>query len=202
MSKSRPAPSHLSLYIIAEQISFRRAALKEITVLPATIRTPARWLLAAIVFTALSACLPVLLPTEPTAVPEPAHSFTLSTLDGNSLALSDYQGHWVLVNFWATWCGPCVDEMPYLQELATTHEDLTVLGVNMREQPSDIEPFVNDLGITFPILLNPDDAMLLAYSPQGLPLTYVIAPKGTVVYRQYGPLEPEHFDAWLDMQKR
>lgn len=134
----------------------------------------------------------------PTASPEPAHDFTLSTLDGGAITLATLQGRWVLINFWATWCEPCREEMPYLQALADTHAgDLVVLGVNMREDRDDVQAFADEIGIDFPILLQPDDAMLLAYGPRGLPLTYVVAPDGAVAFKQFGPLLPDTFDSWL-----
>jgi thiol-disulfide isomerase/thioredoxin len=135
---------------------------------------------------------------QPTATREIAHDFTLTTLDGEPIHLQDLQGRWVLINFWATWCGPCRDEMPYLQQIYDDYTNqLTVLGVNMREAPDEIQPFIDEIGVDFPILLNPNDEMLLWYGPRGLPLTYVIAPDGSVAHKQFGPLEPETFDAWL-----
>lgn len=125
----------------------------------------------------------------------PATEFTLASLDGTTVHLSDLRGQYVLVNFWATWCLPCRDEMPYLQELATDHgADLTVLGINMRETATEIQPFIDEVGVTFPILLQPDDATLLSYGIRGLPLTVLVDPRGQLVYRRIGPLEPDVFD--------
>jgi thiol-disulfide isomerase/thioredoxin len=132
--------------------------------------------------------------------PEVAHNFMLTTLDGGTLSLYELRGRWVIVNFWATWCGPCRNELPYLQQLAETHAaHVVVLGINMREEAATIRPFLADIGVTFPILLNPDDATLLWYNTRGLPLTFVIAPDGTVAYYQYGELRPEEFDRWLTL---
>ncbi len=134
------------------------------------------------------------LPEEPIAYEaieahEPAYDFALPTLDGGSVRLSELRGHWVLVNFWATWCAPCRDEMPYLDRLGSQHPgNLVVLAVNMREPPSVIAPFVAELGIDLPILLQPDDAMLLAYDVRGLPVSVLIDPAGMVVLRTVGPL--------------
>jgi thiol-disulfide isomerase/thioredoxin len=140
-------------------------------------------------------------PATATPALELAHEFALSALDGGQLALRDLRGQWVILNFWATWCGPCREEMPYLEALAARHAGrVTVLGVNMREAAGEVQAFVDAANVTFPILLNPDDAMLLWYGPRGLPLTYVIAPDGTVAYTQFGPLEPTKFDGWLAEQ--
>lgn len=129
---------------------------------------------------------------------EVAHDFFLPALAGDKQKLSDLRGRWVVVNFWATWCAPCLQEMPYLQELADTHGDiLTVLGINMREEPTQIAKFATDNGITFPLLLAPDDETLIAYNVIGLPATWLIAPDGTVVYKQFGALAPDEFNLLL-----
>lgn len=106
---------------------------------------------------------------EPTVVEmepsEVAPDFALVTLDGATVRLSELRGRWVLINFWATWCAPCRDEMPYLDRLAATHPDrLTVLGVNMREPATEVAIFADKLNLRLPILLAPDDATLLAYN--------------------------------------
>lgn len=125
---------------------------------------------------------------------EPAHVFTLPTLDGAELSPAELRGRWVLVNFWATWCLPCREEMAYLQRLSQENPDeVVVVGVNMRESPEVVQDFVAETGVSFPILLNPDDATLLSYDVRGLPLTAVIAPDGSLWERIVGPLDPERF---------
>ncbi len=125
---------------------------------------------------------------------ENAHAFDLATLDGSRLALADLRGRWILVNFWATWCLPCREEMAFLQELAVANpEKLVVLGVNMRESSEDVRAFLADTGVSFPILLDPDDGTLLAYDVRGLPLTAVIGPDGALLDRIVGPMDPNRF---------
>ncbi len=120
---------------------------------------------------------------------EPASDFYLPMTDGATVRLPDLRGQWVLVNFWATWCAPCREEMPYLTHLASEHAgDLTVLAVNMREPPGVITPFVVELGLDLPILLQPDDATLLAYDVRGLPVSVLIDPDGMAALRAVGPL--------------
>ncbi|RLT39070.1 MAG: TlpA family protein disulfide reductase [Chloroflexi bacterium] len=136
---------------------------------------------------------------------ENAHTFEQATLDGSRLALADLRGRWVVVNFWATWCLPCREEMAFLQELAVENpEKLVVLGVNMRESPEDVRAFLADTGVSFPILLDPDDGTLLAYDVRGLPLTAVIGPDGALLERIVGPLDAERFslDTLLYPSKR
>lgn len=119
-----------------------------------------------------------------------AYAFTLSSLDGPPVALADLRGRWVLVNFWATWCAPCQDEMADLQRLSGHYpERLAVLGVNMRESPEAIRAFLGETGIRFPILLEPGDEMLLAYGVRGLPLTALIGPDGGLHQRIVGPVD-------------
>jgi thiol-disulfide isomerase/thioredoxin len=160
------------------------------------------WLCLWLVAIALTGCIPLpLITPPPDTTAELALDFHLTTLAGQPLALADLRGRWVLINFWATWCLPCRDEMPYLQQLADRHGDqLTVVGVNLREALTDVQPFVEELGLTFPILLQPDDATLLAYQVRGLPLSFVVSPRGELLFRQLGPLRPASFDAWLSEQ--
>jgi thiol-disulfide isomerase/thioredoxin len=105
--------------------------------------------------------------------------------------LSALRGRWVLVNFWATWCLPCREEMPLLAAAAQEHADtLTVLAVNMREQPEEVAAFLAELGVSLPVLLDPDDATLLAYQVRGLPVSYLVAPDGAIARRILGPVQP------------
>ena len=130
---------------------------------------------------------------------ELARDFTLTTLEGAPATLSDYRGQWVILNFWATWCPPCVEEMPYLNQLAA-ERDLVVLGVNFNEDRERVAAFVAEQGIDFPILLAPDEITLLFYGVRGLPRTFVIAPDGALAHTAIGALRPAEFSAWLDAQ--
>jgi len=131
--------------------------------------------------------------SEPTEEPFYAWDFTMPTFTGDEITLSNLQGQWIVVNFWATWCGPCRDEMPVLQVIHDEFEQLTVLGVNQRETNNEIRPFVEEFEITFPILINPSDQTLLDYWVIGLPQTLVINPEGVIVWRQFGPVELDIF---------
>ena len=82
-----------------------------------------------------------------------APDFELETLDGKKAKLSDYRGKKVILNFWASWCPPCREEMPEFQKIAENNPDIVVLGVNLQESKEAIEAFTNKLGIKFPILL-------------------------------------------------
>jgi thiol-disulfide isomerase/thioredoxin len=130
---------------------------------------------------------------------ELAPDFTLATLDDATVQLSTLRGRWVLINFWATWCAPCREEMPYLDSLATRHADrLTVLAVNMRESKDAVAAFVNELDLHLSVLLAPGDAILLAYNVRGLPISFLIDPDGAVVQRIVGPVTPGRIEAEID----
>ena len=147
--------------------------------------------LAIVLLAVLTACTQAGSAT-PTADPDAfyAPEISLDTLDGGPVRLSDFRGKWVALNFWATWCAPCVEEMPALQALADAYpDDLVVLGVNLREDAAAVRAFADTYDIRFPLLLNPADATVLAYSVVGLPQTLLINPQGVVVQRAFGSVD-------------
>lgn len=151
----------------------------------------------------LAACQGTTEPTAPmptpTEVPWPAHDFTLELLNGGNVTLSDLQGRWVLLNFWATWCVPCRTEMPALQIIASDYRrDLVVLGINQREDAQTVRDFTEEVQVTFPIALNPDDVTLVQYNVMGLPRTFLINPDGNIVHQFFGPIELHTFRPLLD----
>jgi len=134
----------------------------------------------------------------PTDEPFYAPDFTLDTLDGGTVTLSDARGRWALVNFWATWCAPCLAEMPALNTLAAENSDwLVVYGVNMRETPNQMRPFLIERGVMYPILIDPPDSVVLEYNVIGLPQTVAIDPEGIIVWLQFGPLDLDGFGTLL-----
>lgn len=130
----------------------------------------------------------------------PAHAFALTRLNGDTLALADLSGQWVVVNFWATWCIPCKAEMPYLQALSERlPAEIVVVGINQREDAALVQSFVTELAIDFPILLNPDDPTLLAYQVTGLPRTAIVDPQGNLYALILGPVEAHPvFAEWVE----
>lgn len=117
-------------------------------------------------------------PPQP-GTPAPDFRFTLA--DDSTMHLSDLQGKKVLLNFWATWCGPCKAEMPDMQALQATYpDDLVVLAVNQQETVEQIVPFAEDLGLTFTLIADEDGTIGDAYAARGLPTTYFINRDGTV----------------------
>jgi thiol-disulfide isomerase/thioredoxin len=132
--------------------------------------------------------------------PFPAPGFTLDTLTGGKFALDSMRGRWVILNFWATWCAPCVDEMPALQTIASERSgQLALFGINMRESADDIRKFMGRYHVNFPMLLNPDDTMAASYSLDlGIPQTVIVSPQGMVVWHQFGAIDLGSFRATLD----
>lgn len=128
-----------------------------------------------------------------------APNFMLETLNGESVTLSDRRGRWVLVNFWATWCAPCVAEMPALQAIATERSDrANLLLINLREPIEAVRAFALEHAIIAPVLIDPPDSVMLDYGIVNLPQTFVIDPNGVVVHRQFGPIERDSFGVFLD----
>jgi len=120
-------------------------------------------------------------------------AFSLATLDGRRTALADYRDKLVILNFWATWCVPCTDEMPTLEALWNDYRarGLVVLGVTVdRGGPRALlEPYVRNLEITFPILLDPDGKTASGWRVTALPATFVVKPGGEVAGNAVGARE-------------
>ncbi len=128
--------------------------------------------------------------------PIPAPGFTLEDMDGEEHALADYRGQVVLLNFWATWCPPCVREMPSMQRLYENLEGeaFSVVAVNQFETPDHVFAWTGQLSTfpTFPILFDPDSALAQEFGVRGLPTTYLLDPEGRVRYRAIGGREFDH----------
>ena len=121
-------------------------------------------------------------------VGDPAPDFAYTLADGSTHTLRDLRGQKVLVNFWATWCAPCEVEMPDLERAAQQLGDtgLVVLAVNHSEQVDVIEPFAQKLGVTFPLIANPDRDIIQGFAVINLPTSYFIDTDGIVSYKHIG----------------
>jgi thiol-disulfide isomerase/thioredoxin len=132
--------------------------------------------------------------------------FSLPDLDGKVHSLSDYKGKWVIVNYWATWCPPCLEEIPDLVNFHEKHReqggDVVVLGVNFEDiSEEQLADFVEGQMITYPILRSEPLASTPLGSVPGLPTTYIIAPDGSPVARQVGPVTGEQLDEYINSKK-
>jgi len=122
------------------------------------------------------------------AAPE---EFILRDLQGAEHRLSEQRGKWVMINFWATWCPPCIHEMPELEAFHQAHRDrdATVWGVTFEDTPAEIiGEFVSDLNVTYPILGLGSDPITPFGTVRVLPTTYVINPDGELLRRFEGPV--------------
>lgn len=133
---------------------------------------------------------------------EPAPEFTLTNLVGQPVALSDYRGQVVLVNFWATWCPSCLSELPDYEQIYQQHGgsagDFVILGVNLQEGQTQVEDYATGLGLTFPVLLDEDGRVTTRqYQVTGMPGSFIIDRQGLIVYRHVGPLSAETLQAKL-----
>ncbi|MDN4493896.1 peroxiredoxin family protein [Ureibacillus aquaedulcis] len=123
-----------------------------------------------------------------------APNFELKTLAGETVRLSDLEGKKVFINFWATWCPPCVEEMPAMQDFydeLTTKENVVILAINTTDKESNtstVKHFVGEFGITFPILLDQEGEVLLNYEVLTLPTSIIVDEAGMVVEQILGPV--------------
>lgn len=133
------------------------------------------------------------------AQPKDLPAEVLADLDGKERTLSEWQGKWVVLNFWATWCAPCRKEMPSLDRLAATSADTGVTVVTVatgRNPPPAITRFFDEIGVkSLPVLLDPKSALARQMGILGLPLTVILDPDGREVGRLIGDAEWDSADA-------
>ena len=128
----------------------------------------------------------------------PAPDFTLTDLSGETHTLSDYQGRVVIINFWATWCHPCREEMPDMQEIYEEYQDdgLVILAVNANESQATVQAFADEYELTFPILLNSAADIVDLYDVQSFPSTYFVDADGRIRVDTFsGPMTSSYIES-------
>ncbi|NLT58404.1 MAG: TlpA family protein disulfide reductase [Clostridiales bacterium] len=131
-----------------------------------------------------------------------APDFSVQDREGNAVSLSDFSGRPVLLNFWASWCGPCRQEMPDLEEAYRTHgEQVTFMMVNLtdgdRETQQSAEDFLEEGGYTFPAYFDTEGSAAGAYVSYGIPITYFIDAEGYAVAAKEGVISKEQLERGL-----
>ena len=127
--------------------------------------------------------------TQDTKADDMAPDFQLYNLEGELVSLSDFRGSPVILNFWATWCGPCISEIPYLQQVHEEWSDkgVVLLAVNMGESPSEVEQFVGGNNLSFPVLLDVRQEVAQMYGIRYIPSTFFIDKDGLAQAGRVGP---------------
>lgn len=151
--------------------------------------------------TASAPAVPVVAEAEPVAGPASAGDtavpeLRIATLDGTQYDLAEHRGRWVVVNFWATWCAPCLKEMPELSALESMREHIDVIGLAYEEiEPADMRAFLEKHPVSYPIaIVDVADPPAAFDTPRGLPMTYLIAPDGRVAEKFLGPVTAEEIE--------
>lgn len=117
-----------------------------------------------------------------------AANFTLKSSNGENVRLSEHRGEVVLINFWASWCGPCRQEMPELEALHQRYRDLgfTVFGINVEQDRSSAERILRDLGLSFPVLFDDENKVSELYDVDAMPVTVLVDRNGEVRFAHKG----------------
>lgn len=128
-----------------------------------------------------------------------ALDFTLETVDGKQVSLSDYRGQVVMINFWATWCPPCRAEIPGLEAAYREHGEhgFIILGVNVQDPAQVVAPFVDEMGMTYPVLLDINGTVVKDYRAQGLPMSLFVDREGVIRVRHVGYLSEGQLSQYL-----
>ena len=128
-----------------------------------------------------------------------APDFALKSSSGENLRLSEYRGDVVMINFWATWCGPCRQEMPLLDELYTRYQRVgfNLLGVNIDDDSGRAMKMIDELGVNFPVLFDAHKQVSKLYEVEAMPVTVLVDREGTVRHVHHG-YRPGYEEKYLD----
>ncbi|MEO0616457.1 MAG: TlpA disulfide reductase family protein [Pseudomonadota bacterium] len=130
---------------------------------------------------------------------KPAPDFALKNAAGENVRLSDLRGEVVMINFWATWCGPCREEMPLLDEMHSRYNRVgfSLLGVNIDDDPRRAEEMIEALGVTFPVVFDASKRVSEQYDVSAMPVTILLDRDGVVRYVHKG-YKPGYEDKYLE----
>ncbi len=122
--------------------------------------------------------------------------FELQSINGNRRTLKDYKGKVILINFWASWCGPCNEEAPSLEAMYNKlkNEGVTVVSISIDNNAANAESFVKKYSITFPVLFDPDETVAASYGLTGVPETFILTPDYKLLKHVIGPLDWTSYD--------
>ncbi|MGQ0580228.1 MAG: TlpA family protein disulfide reductase [Betaproteobacteria bacterium] len=132
-------------------------------------------------------------------IPAAAADFKLTDADGNVHRLGDYRGKWVIVNFWATWCSPCLEEIPDLVAITESRKDVRVFGVAMEFQDAkQVLEFAEGMFVNYPIVLGDRKTADQVGKVMGLPTTFIYDPQGKLALRHVGKITRKQIERLLD----
>lgn len=133
-------------------------------------------------------------------VGQKAPNFELQTLSGETIKLSDLKGKKVFINFWATWCAPCKEEMPEMQKFYDNHSDeLEILAVNVESNPNTARKFMKKRNYSYPILLDTNSKVIQLYNISPIPTTYFVGTDGVIQQpRKLGPMTYDFMEEMLN----
>lgn len=129
-------------------------------------------------------------------------AFAITDIDGKTHRLADYQGKWVIVNYWATWCPPCLEEMPELVALydARKHQDVMVIGVAFdADSKAEVVKFADDMLVSYPIVLGDASVIAQMGSAEVLPTTYIYNPRGELVKVKRGLITKHYIESVMGL---
>ena len=131
-------------------------------------------------------------PGVPLKAGNKAPDFTAELIDGSSISLSDLKGKPVIINFWATWCGPCVREMPAFERLKEDFGDeIGIIAVNCGDDADTVKDFVDEYGYTFPVVLDEDYEVTMLYPSNSIPYTVVLDANGKITHVSTGAYDAD-----------
>ncbi len=141
-------------------------------------------------------------PAEPSPAPsaDAPVALKLATVDGSTFDTATHRGRWLVVNFWATWCHPCLAEMPALSAMDTRRQDIDVVGLAYDDiDPAALKTFMQSHPVGYPIVqVDVDNPPKAFEAPTGLPTTYLLDPQGKIAKRFVGPITPAEIEQVVD----